>query len=136
VLHNLGGNLYFGGVRLYNIWLIEGILRYDNIVHFVTMFVIAFLVHTLLEPHLYEKLKDNKVLYGTVIVIIVLGLGAFYEILELVAVLFINAGERVGDYLNNALDLVFNMLGAIMACTIILLRKRGLERKESLEQQE
>jgi len=129
VLHNLGGNLYFGGVRLYNTWLIGHIFRYDNLVHLVTMFVMGFLIHALLEPHLYQKLKDNKLLYGTVIVIIVLGLGAFYEIMELIAVLFLNAGERVGDYLNNALDLVFNMLGGIIACTIILLRKRANERK-------
>lgn len=132
VLHNLGGNLYFGGVRLYSIWLIGHIFRYDNLVHMTSMFVMAFLIHALISPHLYEKLKGNKLLYGIVVVLIVLGLGAFYEILELMAVLFLNAGERVGDYLNNAFDLVFNMLGATAACTIILLRKRAQERKAKL----
>ncbi|MFH0870125.1 MAG: DUF2238 domain-containing protein [archaeon] len=133
VLHNLGGNLYFGGLRLYNIWLIGHIFRYDNLVHLVSMFVMAFLINSLVEPHLYEKLKGNKLLYGTIVVLLILGLGAFYEILELIAVLFINAGERVGDYMNNALDLVFNMLGGIIACVIILLRKRFLEKRAKLQ---
>ncbi len=40
-----------------------------------------------------------------------MGLGAVAEIAELFAVLFFAAGEQVGGYLNNAFDLVFNLLG-------------------------
>ena len=48
-----------------------------------------------------------------------LGVGLINEIVELIAVVFLNAQENVGGYLNNAIDLVYNSIGVIVA--IILL---------------
>ena len=38
-LHLLGGNLYLGGVRLYDFYLISGFIRYDNFVHTYATFI-------------------------------------------------------------------------------------------------
>jgi len=49
-----------------------------------------------------------------------------------VAVVFIGAQETVGDYFNNTLDLVFNMIGAVIACFFIFPyhRKRQAKKKD------
>ena len=49
-----------------------------------------------------------------------MGVGAFNEILELIAVVFLGAAEQVGDYFNNALDLFFNLIGSTIACFFII----------------
>ncbi len=49
-----------------------------------------------------------------------MGFGAFNEIIELLAVLLFDATQQVGGYLNNALDLVFNLIGSIIACFFII----------------
>lgn len=48
------------------------------------------------------------------------GFGAFNEVLELGAVAYLNAAKQVGDYFNNAFDLLFNMLGSIIACFFLM----------------
>ena len=51
------------------------------------------------------------------------------EILEFGAVLFLGAAKAVGDYYNNAWDLVFDMLGSIIACIFIYpYHKKQLEK--------
>jgi len=120
VLHILGGNIFLDGVRLYDMWFINGVFRYDNFVHMIGSFVAVFVVYSLLYPNLGKNLKYNRILLSVIIVFMVLGIGAFYEIIELVAVVFFNAAEKVGDYLNNALDLVFNLIGCIIACFYLM----------------
>lgn len=120
LLHLLGGYLYIGTTRLYDFWLISGIFKYDNLVHLVGIFVVTILVYNLLQPHLEKKIRYNKFLLSILLILIALGVGAFNEILELGAVIFLNAAEGVGGYLNNALDLVFNLFGSLLACIIIM----------------
>ena len=48
-----------------------------------------------------------------------MGTGALNEVLEFGAVILFGAAKQVGDYLNNALDLVFNLTGSIIACFFI-----------------
>lgn len=120
VLHIFGGNIHIGGIRLYELWLLPNIFRYDNLVHSFGTFVATFAVYSLLRPHLDVKIKHNYFLLALLLISITMGFGAFNEILELGAVLFLGAAEQVGDYFNNAFDLVFNLLGSIVACVIIL----------------
>jgi hypothetical protein len=47
-----------------------------------------------------------------------MGLGAVNEIIEFVAVLSV-PDTNVGGYLNTALDLIFNALGAIVAMLLV-----------------
>jgi uncharacterized membrane protein YjdF len=50
---------------------------------------------------------------------IALGIGSLNEILELGAVVLLGAQEIVGDYFNNAMDLVFNQIGSVTAVFFI-----------------
>jgi hypothetical protein len=49
-----------------------------------------------------------------------MGTGAFVEIIEFSAVVFLGAAEQVGDYFNNAIDLLFNLTGSGIACFFIM----------------
>ena len=54
--------------------------------------------------------------------VVALGLGALYEIIELFGVSVLG-NQEVGDYMNNALDLVFDFLGAILGGLVISFRE-------------
>lgn len=117
VLHALGGMLIFNGIRLYDTWFF--ILRYDNIVHIIGVYVVTTASYQAIKPYL-----KNVTPFGLMIILVLfgMGLGAFNEIVELVAVVFFNAAKGVGDYMNNALDLVFNFVGSIIAYLTIRLK--------------
>jgi hypothetical protein len=51
--------------------------------------------------------------------------------LEFTAVVFLGAQESVGNYLNNALDLVFNLLGSIIAVFFIFPYHRKRQSKKA-----
>lgn len=119
-MHLAGGILKIKNVRLYDIWLIPNLFRYDNLVHLFGTFIATFVVYSLLKPHLDIKLKHHKVLLYILMVLITMGLSVMNELLEFGAVVFLNAAEQVGDYMNNALDLVFNMIGSLIACVFVL----------------
>jgi hypothetical protein len=121
VMHIFGGNIHILGTRLYDIWLIQpNILKYDNIVHAFGIFVTTFVAYSFIHPHLDKKINHNAVLLSLILVSMAMGIGAFNEILELIAVVFLGAAKQVGDYINNALDLVFNLCGSIIACFFII----------------
>lgn len=119
-MHVFGGTIRIGQTRLYDLWLIEGWLKYDHMVHLVGIFVATLVAYNLLYPHLDKKLEHNPVLISLLLVFVASGIGAFSEILELGAVLYLNAAQQVGDYFNNAFDLVFNLLGSLFACIILI----------------
>ena len=53
------------------------------------------------------------------LILMALGVGAINEIIEFIAVEFLEAAQQVGDYENNAKDLVFNLFGSFIASLII-----------------
>ena len=53
-----------------------------------------------------------------------IGLGAVNEIIEFISVLLF-PGNGVGGYVNNAIDLVFNTLGAVIAIGCVWVNNRG-----------
>ena len=120
VLHTFGGHVFIHGTRLYDFYLINGIFRYDNLVHFIGYYVTTLIAYNLLFPYLDDRIKTNTVYLSLLLIFITIGIGAVNEIFELFAVLFLNAGLRVGDYFNNALDLVFNLLGSSAACFYLM----------------
>ncbi len=119
LLHVAGINIAVHGVRLYDLWFIQDILRYDNIIHLWGSFVLGLIIYSLLAPHLDQKIKHNLFLLALLIILLTIGVGVLNEIMELFAVVFLNAGKEIGDYMNNALDLLFNLLGAIPAGIIM-----------------
>jgi hypothetical protein len=103
---------------------IFGIMHMSGATFFVTL-----AVYSLLYPHFDKKLKGNKFLLFLLLILITLGIGAFHEILELGAVVFFDVSERVGDYMNNALDLLFNLIGAIVACIFLIIYHKREEKR-------
>lgn len=75
--------------------------------------------YNLLIHHLDEKVEKKWFLLSGVLILIALGIGAINELVELGAVVFFGAAEGVGDYMNNAIDIVFNLIGASIACVVI-----------------
>lgn len=118
LLHMAGGNLRVGDGVLYGVALIPlvprfDILRYDQLVHVFGFGVATLVCHHLLRPYLRERIDR----WGTLSFLIVLmgsGFGAVNEIIEFIAVLAMPE-TGVGGYENTLLDLVFNLIGGILA---------------------
>lgn len=128
-MHFAGGTFHLFGTRLYDLYLIKNILKYDNLVHSFGIFIATIVGYNLLKPHLSDKVKNNKFLFSFILILIAMGTGAFVEIIELIGVAFLGAAAGVGDYFNNALDLVFNLVGSIIASIVITYhRKKELEK--------
>ena len=119
-MHIFGGNVHIQGVRLYDFWLIPEVFKYDNLVHMGSIFVATFVSYNFLAPHLDTNFKHSGVLLSLILVSISMGIGSFNEVLELGAVVFLGAAEQVGNYMNNAIDLVYNLIGSIIACYFII----------------
>ncbi|MBW3011855.1 hypothetical protein KY311_01600 [Candidatus Woesearchaeota archaeon] len=123
--HLMGGNTYPGGVRLYDHYF--WIFRYDNFVHFLGGFMMLLVSYSLLAPHFKSIKHERPFAFSMILILFTLGAGAVVEMTELLSVIFLNAGPRVGDYFNNAFDIVFNFLGASCASIVAYFyRKRHL----------
>ncbi len=128
ILHMSGGGIYVNGEKLYELMLIPlvgapyHIFKFDQLVHIFGFAVATLLMFILIKPLLKKDLKKWTAL-SIVIVMAGLGAGALNEIIEFFATVVIpNTG--VGGYENTALDLVSNLIGALIAITYILLKER------------
>ena len=126
LLHMSGGGLYIGGVKLYEIILIPlsdeyQIFRYDQFVHIVGFGVATLVMYFLIKPLLRPDL-DRFVALSIVVVMAGLGVGALNEIVEFAATVIVPE-TGVGGYTNTSLDLVSDLVGAILALVIIRVRK-------------
>jgi len=116
LMHLSGGLIMIDGIRLYDVSL--GPLPFDKIHHFVIGMVFAFLTASLFIDALRWKISKPRLFFFFVI-LAALGFGAIVEIFELIGVtLFHSSG--VGDYFNNATDLVADLLGAAAGAAIML----------------
>ncbi len=125
--HMAGGGLPVGDSVLYNLKLLPVveterlfILKYDQLVHGYGFGITAWMLHHLLTRS-FPSLRNTKtaLVYPALASI---GLGAVNEIIEFSAVLAV-PDTNVGGYINTALDLCFNALGAVIAMTIVGLRR-------------
>jgi hypothetical protein len=125
LMHLAGGSVYINGTLLYEIILLPlsqkyPILRYDQVVHTWGFAVATLMMFDLLRPLLKENLQGYIAL-SVVVIMAGLGVGAFNEIVEaLVAAIVPETG--VGGYVNTALDLISDLLGAILAMMYIWFR--------------
>ncbi len=122
LMHLSGGALYFNGTLLYSIMLIPlseklPIFRYDQLVHIIGFGVSTMVMFYILKPLLKPKL-DGFWALSIVLIMAGLGVGALNEIVEFLATLLI-AETGVGGYINTALDLVADLIGAILAMFVI-----------------
>ena len=115
MLHMAGGLFKINGTRLYDTILIPIIgepfliLKYDQVIHAYCYFAIAILVYFILKKYIPNK---TALVYNSIMV--AFGVGGLNEIIEFSMVVFANAADAVGGYYNNALDLVTNLIGAII----------------------
>jgi len=118
-LHLLGGNFYLANIRLYDFFVVQGVIRYDNIIHTYGTFIATLTLYSLFSDFIDKRVKQQPSIFSFMLVLMATGIGAANEVLEFFAVVFLGAQEQVGGYFNNALDLVFNILGSILACVVI-----------------
>lgn len=99
--------------------IIPGLFKYDNAIHFISSFITTIIAYNLVVPHIDKKLKNNYWALGFILVLLASGLGSLNEIIELFGVVYLNA-TGVGGYINNAVDLVVNTIGSVIAYITIL----------------
>jgi hypothetical protein len=124
IVHMMGGMIPMpapAGV-LYNFWPIPGLLRFDQLIHAYGFGITAWVVWQCLRSMVRTDPCAWLVLATSALT--AMGLGALNEEIEFAATKLVEK-TNVGDYDNNAWDLVFNMLGAIIAVGIIRLGCRS-----------
>jgi len=112
-----------GSPVLYNLWLVPGRLRYDQVVHAFGFGLSTWLCWQGLRAAFREAGVAIRPTPGLLLLCVLagMGLGALNEIVEFLAVLTI-PDTNVGGYENTGWDLVFNALGACVAAIAIFLR--------------
>ena len=123
-LHFLASGLSINGQVLYGIVVVPvsdtlPILRFDQIIHIVGFGATTLFVYELIESKLTNI---DKFSLGFVIAMAGLGIGASNEILEFFVSFFVPS-NKVGGYINNSLDLVADLLGALLVLPIIFSRE-------------
>jgi hypothetical protein len=116
----LGGVVLVGGEPLYMAPI--GPVHYDKLFHAAAAFACFFVAWVAIQRWAGEGPHRGGLLF--IAVLATMGGGAAVEIAELIGA---SVGDvNVGDYLNNALDLVANAVGALLAALLVILR--GLNR--------
>lgn len=118
-LHLLGGNFYFGELRLYDHYFLPGIFRYDNFIHFYASFIGTLALYSLLINFIARPIVERFYVLALLLMLLAMGVGSMVEMAEFGAVVIFNATEQVGGYYNNSLDLIFNTLGAGLATVVV-----------------
>jgi hypothetical protein len=118
LLHAAGGVIEIGGIRLYDFMM--GAIKFDNIVHFLSSFVVVFITYNIIYNYIKKDRKQYISHLFFILIFMSVGFGALTEIIELMAVVFFNAAEGVGGYFNNALDLVVNLFGAVAGSVVVI----------------
>lgn len=134
LMHLLGGMASIDGIRLYDYMLLTWIgppyeiLKYDQFVHVFCYFAIAILMYEAVS----RVVAPARVFARTTITVLAAsGVGGLNEVIEFGAVVIV-AGTGVGGYTNTALDLVANLLGAILG-TAFCTARNGWSRTRAEE---
>ena len=114
---------------LYNLWLIEEKLKFDQFVHAYGFGTTTWLIWQILRRTLARKfdqvIMDIRPTGGLLFLCAIgsMGLGALNEIVEFLAMILVPE-TNVGGYVNTALDLVANFTGALIAAILIFFLQR------------
>lgn len=126
VLHMSGGGIYINGQKLYAMMIYPligepyNIFKFDQFVHIVGFFVATLVVYHLIKPKL---VKNHK--WAALSIVVVMGgfgLGALNEVVEFAATVIVPE-TGVGGYENTALDLVADLVGAVLAMVYVYFRE-------------
>lgn len=114
-----------GGQRvLYSLWLVPGWLKYDQLVHAYGFAITTWICWHGLHQHLLAR-SDAPIQPTLGLLTLAaaggMGFGALNEVIEFIAVLTI-PNTNVGGYENTGWDLVFNLIGCLIA--VMMIRRR------------
>jgi len=124
-MHLAGGGVFIAEGRLYDVMLIPlsekvPVFRYDQLVHVWGFFASTLVMYCLIASAMGERIRSSVSL-SIVVVMAGLGVGAFNEIVEFVLTLIVPS-TGVGGYMNTALDLCADLVGAVFGWTYIRVR--------------
>ncbi|MCW2698810.1 MAG: hypothetical protein JWQ45_345 [Blastococcus sp.] len=109
--HLAGGMVAVGDGILYSLWLIDGVLRYDNLQHLGFGFVGRAIWETL-QHRLAPSERDRPGISMWIVVLGAAAAGAVNEIVEYLLTLILPE-HQVGGYDNTARDLVADLVGGL-----------------------
>lgn len=119
ILHIIGGLVQINGHAMYSQMLISivgdpyYILKYDQVVHSYCYFVVALILWQVVSRS-FTDTRHHPTLATILVVLAASGIGGMNEIIEFLATVFIQ-DVNVGGYENTALDIVANLVGALLA---------------------
>lgn len=109
------------GSVLYNLWLIPGRLKYDQLVHAYGFGIATWLCWQALSAGIFAGSGTRPAPSAGLMVLCAaggMGFGALNEVIEFFATLMI-PNTNVGGYLNTGWDLVANLVGSAVAAILI-----------------
>jgi hypothetical protein len=137
-VHVLGGLIVLppgyptaGKPYLYNLWLIPGRLKFDQVVHTYGNAIATWLCWHLLRYSIAlvvkRKIQDIPARPAFLLVCFLagIGVGALNELLEFGATQTVPGDTNVGGYVNTGWDLVSNTLGGLITVLVIWIKRRG-----------
>ena len=110
--HLAGGMVPAGDGILYQLWLVDGVLRYDNLQHAVGFGFVGRAIWEALQHRLAPAARDRPAVAMWIVVLGAAAAGAVNEIAEYLLTLVLPE-HQVGGYDNTARDLVANLLGGL-----------------------
>jgi hypothetical protein len=113
-----------GALTMYETWLLPGVLKYDQCVHFAGSVVATFVAWQLLGRYL-DLGRTSAAVQAQLAAVVGLGKGAVNEVFEFLAAASI-PGMVIGDGANTGWDLVFNLAG--VAAAAVWLATSGVDR--------
>lgn len=129
-IFHIVGTMEFAAGRLYDLYLINGVLRFGNFVHFYSMFITTFVMYNIINPHLDIYLRYNPHFLSFILIMTTISIGAFSEVIEFQSVILFDAAHTVVNHFNNVIDLLYNFIASVFACIIILQYQSKLKKKE------
>ena len=120
-LHLAGGLLPWGGSVLYDAWIVDSVLRYDQAVHALGSMVATWASWQLLGAYL-DLGRTPARAQALIACLGGMGKGAINEVVE-----FVMGGPHVGGYANTGWDLVFDLAGCV-AMAVYLTQSRAERR--------
>ena len=123
--HLAGGMVPAGSGTLYQLWLVQDLVRYDNLQHAVGFGFVGRTTWEVLGRRLAPAPSDRPAVAWWVVVLGAGAFGAANEIVEYVLTLTLES-TNVGGYDNTARDLVANLVGGVVVggATAAGLRRR------------
>lgn len=113
---------------LYNLWLIPGFLKYDQVVHAYGFGLVTWIAWQGLQHAFDQHQVLVQPTFGLLVICICVGMGAgaLNEVVEFAAFQTL-PDTNVGNYQNTGWDLVANMVGCIVAACLIRWRSTDIK---------